>query len=117
MGEPGKIRRTMRDSIVEGSFANIMEYAGRAFLLPMGVALGATISQLSVLTSLPYLLTGLGGEVTASFRNLVKNRATVLSAARLSRPPHGSFFQSYPIPPHPLQAGKWPCCFSYWWLR
>ncbi|MDD5337516.1 MAG: hypothetical protein PHS02_03465, partial [Candidatus ainarchaeum sp.] len=78
MSEPGEIRRTMRDSVVEGSFANIMEYAGRAFLLPMGVALGATISQLSVLTSLPYLLTGLGGEVTASFRNLVKNRAKVL---------------------------------------
>lgn len=57
------IKKTMKNGYLEGIFFNIMQYTGTYFVVPFALALNASLPIITLLTSIPPLLNGIGQEI------------------------------------------------------
>jgi MFS family permease len=83
MAEPEKTesiqKRSLRNSIVEGSAASVMNSFGDAYVSPAAIHLGATNQQIGILGSLPHMLGAIAQMASVKLLDMTRRRkATVL---------------------------------------
>jgi MFS family permease len=74
-------KKSLRDSILDGSFWSIMEGAGTSYISPFAIALGASNLQIGFLTSLPNLFSPIAQYFTVKrLKSIISRKKTIVNA-------------------------------------
>lgn len=77
--EKGSIRRSLRYSIWDGIFSAMMAGVGDVYLIPYGIALGATPAQVAFLASVPALIASVVQIKSAGITQSIGSRTKLIS--------------------------------------
>jgi len=76
-----EIEKTKKYSIVEGSFYHVMYGFGEQYIVPFALKLGASASQVAILSSVPYFLGSISQLIGAKLTDIYKKRKNLITMA------------------------------------
>ena len=77
--QKGSIRKSLHFSIADGLFSSMMQGVSESYLIPYGIALGATSSQIAFLASVPALIASFLQMKSASITQTIGSRTKLIN--------------------------------------